>query len=141
MHSPGWAADALHVDVLCAGSITECTVTNSSQILDQEMIVLHINTLRCDLAAGCGLVRRILLAPASPPVLSGAVDAVLAGSPATAAAAAGSERMRAAVLFGSGAFGVFDLDGAGRLRPSAASPAACARFGRALDVSWVSLPG
>jgi hypothetical protein len=104
------------------------------------MNLLHRNTLGCDLAAGCGLVRRILLAPASPAVLSGAVDAVLAGSPATAAAA-GSERMRAAVLFGSGAFGVFDLDGAGRLRPSAASPAACARSGRALDVTWVSLPG
>jgi hypothetical protein len=94
-------------------------------------------------AAGCGVVRRILLAPASPPVLSGAVDAVLAGTPAAAgtAATAGTERMRAAVLFASGAFGVFDLDGAGRLRPSAASPAACAKIGRALDISWLSLPG
>jgi hypothetical protein len=98
-----------------------------------------IKMLGCDVAAGCGLVRRILLAPASPPVLSGAVDAVLAGTPT--AAAAGSERMRAAVLFASGGFGVFDLDGTGRLRPSAASPASCARFGRVVDVSWVSLPG
>lgn len=57
----------------------------------------------CAVPPGLGMVRRICLAPASPPVLSGTTEAALSG--AATARGSGVERMRAAVLFAGGQVG------------------------------------
>lgn len=86
-----------------------------------------------------GLVRRIQLAPASPPVLSGTTEAALSG--AATARGAGVERMRAAVLFSSGQINVYDLDAVGRIRPGGVvSAAAASRLGVVKDICWLPLP-
>jgi len=103
----------------------------------------------CRSVSGYGMVQRIQLAPGAPPVLTGAVEAALSGlapsaggpHPGRRGGGGGVERMRAAVLFSSGAFGVYELDGAGRLRSTAISPNMSARVGTAVDVGWVALAG
>jgi len=93
----------------------------------------------CCVDVGLGLVRRIQLSPASPPVLSGATEAALSGG--ATARGGGVERMRAAVLFGSGQVNVYDLDAVGRIRPGGVvSAAAASRLGAVRDIGWLSLP-
>lgn len=85
------------------------------------------------------MVRRIQLAPASPPVLSGATEAALSG--AATARGSGVERMRAAVLFSSGQINVYDLDAVGRIRTGGVvSAAAASRMGLVKDIGWLPLP-
>lgn len=85
------------------------------------------------------MIRRIQLAPASPPVLSGATEAALSG--AATARGSGVERMRVAVLFSSGQMNVYDLDAVGRIRSGGVvSAAAASRLGAVKDISWLPLP-
>jgi hypothetical protein len=85
------------------------------------------------------MVRRIVLAPAAPPVLSGAKEAALSGG--QTARGSGVERMRIAVVFASGQLNVYELDAIGRLRAGGVvSAAAASRLGAARDIAWLPLP-
>jgi hypothetical protein len=85
------------------------------------------------------MVRRIQLAAAPPPVLSGTREAVHSGT--TTARGGGVERMRAAVVFASGQLNVYELDAVGRLRPGGGvSGAAASRLGAVRDLAWVPRP-
>eukprot|EP00775_Hariotina_reticulata_P009224 gene9224-9389_t len=118
----------------------------AGQLLAWDVKEGHCSSLK----TGQGLVVRIQLAPGAPPALTGAVEAALSGLAPSAGggraggergAGGGVERMRAAVLFASGAFGVYELDGAGRLRSPLVSPHMSSRVGAAVDIGWVALAG
>lgn len=100
---------------------------------------LCVTLCECTRHTGLGVVRRIQLAPASPPVLSGTTEAALSGGPT--ARGSGVERLRAAVLFGSGQVNVYELDAVGRIRPGGlVNASAASKLGPVKDIGWLPLP-
>jgi hypothetical protein len=80
------------------------TVQHSAVMYHAVLLPCAVCRMLCAVCpTGLGMVRRICLAPASPPVLSGTTEAALSG--AATARGSGVERMRAAVLFAGGQVG------------------------------------
>lgn len=117
---------------LAANSLRMCSAgtnnTWSSQLCNLVRAVdKHLGCAQ--FAAGFGIIRRIQPSSSPPcPQLYTVPD----GLP--------DIRLRLAVLFGSGVFGVYEVDAVGRLRPGHANPLQCGRAGRLLDFCWAPLP-
>ncbi|GBF90134.1 hypothetical protein Rsub_03267 [Raphidocelis subcapitata] len=96
------------------------------------LLAWDLVTGKCNLLqTGLGEVRAIRPAPPPCPQLH----------PSGGAGLDVHVRARLGVLFAGGGFGVFEIDGGGRLRQGVAPPAVCAsRVGGAGDLAWLPLP-